>query len=105
MIKDEASAHCLQLTFVSLGEGLEEIGIVAFAYCTSLCEISISQAIKTIEKQAYHGCSELSIVNLGEGLEEIGECAFQECTSLHEIVIPHSRGRHSFVARSWRLRV
>jgi hypothetical protein len=83
-IKDRALRNCSGLTTVILGEGLEEIGQEAFNECTSLHEIVIPNAVKTIKDR--HSTTAI----LGEGLEEIGQEAFNECTSLHEIVIPNA---------------
>ncbi len=88
VIKDNAFEGCRQLTIVILGKGLEEIGVRAFARCTSLREIVIPPAIRVIEGGAFAGCSELAIVILGEGLEEIRVMAFCNYTSPREILIP-----------------
>jgi hypothetical protein len=77
---------------VSLGEGLEEIGMGEFSECTSLHEILIPPAVKEIRGETFAGCSQLTVVTFGKGLEEIAD-AFPECSSLHEISIaPRCQG-------------
>jgi hypothetical protein len=68
------------LTTFTLGEELEEIGAMAFAYCRSLQHIDITDAVKMIKRRAYDCCRDLTTVDLGNGLEEIEEGAFNECT-------------------------
>ena len=48
----------------------------AFRECTSLYEIWIPPAIKSIKERTFSRCTQLTTVILGEGLEEIGEDAF-----------------------------
>jgi hypothetical protein len=76
------------LTIVFLGEGVEEIGELAFYGCTSLREIVIPPAIRVLNDLTFRECSELMIVVLGKGLEEIGWRAFSQCPSLRQIQIP-----------------
>jgi hypothetical protein len=45
IIKNEAFISCSWITNVQLGEGLEEIGVRAFAECTSLLDILIPPPI------------------------------------------------------------
>jgi hypothetical protein len=67
--------------------------------CTSLHEILIPHAVKTIKDGSFCWCTQImSSVVLGEGLEEIGVKAFNECTSLHEITISHAVTRIKYGA-------
>jgi hypothetical protein len=87
-IKYATFYDCSQLKTVNLDEGVEEIGESAFEGCTSIYEILIPPAVKSIMGGAFGRCSQLTTVILGEGLEEIGKSAFGDCRSLHEISIP-----------------
>ena len=71
-----------------LNEELEEIGMGAFDYCTSIEETDIPNAVRAIKTQAFFNCTGLRRVTLGDGLEEIGEKAFGNCVSMEEIIIP-----------------
>ena len=73
---------------MTLGDGLEEIGMEAFDGCRSLHDIVIPNAVRVIKRWAFFRCSGLTSVTLGNGLEEIGAGAFHGCTSLEEIDIP-----------------
>ena len=73
--KSQAFSKCLGLTIVNLGQGLEEIGDLAFYDCISLHEILIPLAVKKIKDDAFRGCSGLTVVNIGERLKgDWGEC-------------------------------
>jgi hypothetical protein len=78
----------LQLNTVVLGDGLKEIGELAFFECTSIHDITIPPAVKLIEVGAFAPCSQLVTVVLWGGLEEIGAQAFSDRTSLHDVTIP-----------------
>jgi hypothetical protein len=78
------------MRIVTLGDGLEEIGEMAFSWCESLEEIIIPNNVRVITNGALMYCRRLRTVTLGSGLEEIGLEAFQCCTSLHEIAIPNA---------------
>jgi hypothetical protein len=73
---------------VNLGDGLEEIGALAFKQCTSLNAIVIPPAVKAIKFGAFASCTQLTIVRLEEGLEVIRLEAFFHCISLNDITIP-----------------
>ena len=89
-IHERAFSCCSELTTVTLGDGLEEIGKCSFAWCTSLNEILIPNAVKTIETYAFAHCSGLTTVTLGDGLEYIRAFVFYKCTALEGIVIPRT---------------
>jgi len=62
--------------------------VEAIEECTSLHEIVIPDAVKTIEEGEFRYSSGFTTVTLGEGLEEIGAEAFHSCSSLEHIIIP-----------------
>ncbi len=72
---------------VILPEGLETIGVKAFAD-SALTQITIPASVHTIEKQAFSGCAALKSVTLQEGLAVLGAGAFQNCTSLSYLELP-----------------
>ncbi len=62
----------------------------AIEECTSLHEIVIPDAVKTIEEGEFRYSSGFTTVTLGEGLEEIREEAIEGFTSLQRMVTPNS---------------
>lgn len=73
-----------------LSDNLKSIGEQAFAYCSSLQEITIPDSVISIEGGTFNGCTKLQQVTLSNNLTSIGMLAFFDCTSLQEITIPDS---------------
>ncbi len=69
---------------------VKAIGYRAFVNCNTVTSLTIPGSVKTIEESAFAGCSALGNVVISEGCESIGSVAFADCTSLTEIHIPLS---------------
>ena len=80
----------LNLKEVVLSEGLEEIGLKAFANCKALQSITIPSTGYDIGAEAFNSCANLREVQLNDGLKKIAGHSFQSCTSLRSITIPSS---------------
>ena len=72
------------------GKPVTEIGEYAFAYCSSLTEVTIPEGVTSIGVGAFGACSSLTKVIIAEGVTSIGVCAFLRCSSLTEVTIPKS---------------
>lgn len=73
-----------------LNEGLESIGVQAFARCKKLVSVSFPSSLKVIEKHAFEDCVALAKLNLSKThVEEIGSNAFRE-TGLKSVAFPSS---------------
>ena len=114
VIGDYSFANCnINLTSITLPDGLLEIGKLAFDGCDQLRSIRIPDSVTTIGDHAFEecksllsivipenvtvlnnglfsGCISLGSVTLMEGLQEISTLVFTGCNSLTEIVIPES---------------
>ena len=64
------------LTEVTLPEGLESIGEMAFYGCESLAEITLPESLTVIGSNAFCGCSSLTEINIPANVAEIGAYAF-----------------------------
>ncbi len=73
-IKCRAFYDCSDLTSVTLGDGLEEIGKEAFCQCTSLECIAIPNSVKAIRDCAFKKCSNLTNVEFGDEINEFVSC-------------------------------
>lgn len=62
-IADSAFFNCANLSTVSLPDGLEYIGKMAFALDYALTEVTIPQGVKFIGDNAFWNCSALTTVN------------------------------------------
>ena len=81
---------CEKLVSVEFHDGVEEIEVGAFCYCTSLRGIKLP-GVKKIENMAFYYCEQLTDVEVGDKLETIKAGAFRQCTSLQKIKIPTVR--------------
>ena len=71
-------------------DGVSVIGSEAFAYCSTMKEITIPASVTAIESSAFESCSSLEKINFSQGLKTIGASAFNRCKSLKEINLPDS---------------
>lgn len=85
-IPDVVSSHGLKYKVTSIADG-------AFADCTKLSSISISEGVKSIGEEAFAGCSALTEVQLPRSLSRLGDGAFRGCSSLQQIEIPEGVSR------------
>ena len=72
------------------GKPVTEIGEWAFAYYSSLTEVTIPEGVTSIRAFAFRSCSSLTKVIIPEGVTSIGDSAFLYCSSLREVTIPKS---------------
>ena len=75
------------LKVVEIPDGVNEIGVFAFADCVSLERVTLSDDIKEIGMGAFYDCQNLKEIKLPEKLEIIRNGAFLKCKSLTEIDI------------------
>ena len=83
-----AFAGCTSLVSVTIPEGVTEIGVVAFAGCTSLVSVTIPDGVTKIGVAAFSGCRSLTSVTIPEGVTIIDLHAFSGCRSLTSVTIP-----------------
>ena len=72
------------------GKPVTEIGEWAFAYYSSLTEVTIPKSVTSIRAFAFRSCSSLTKAIIPEGVTSIGDSAFLYCSSLTEVTIPKS---------------
>ncbi len=87
-IGKKAFAGCTGLTRVSLSQGLREVGDGAFRGCTGLNWVQLPEGLRKIGKGAFAGCSNLFGIELPQGVRKIGKGAFAGCSSLARLVLP-----------------
>ena len=86
----QAFYYCPELTSITLGEGITELGAYAVSYCTKLTTVTLPSTVKTISNYAFYNDTALVSVTLNEGLEYISEGAFYKCTALESVAFPDS---------------
>ena len=74
---------------VHIGDGVTNIGDLAFFGCEQLTEVTIENSVTRIGDHAFAYCP-IGAVTLPDGLESIGEEAFFNCWALASVEIPAS---------------
>ncbi|MBE6708069.1 MAG: hypothetical protein E7578_02350 [Ruminococcaceae bacterium] len=89
-VGDHAFAWCSSLKDITIPDSVKSIGSSAFYYCTGLSEITVPEGVEVIEEFVFFGCSGLVDVIIPEGVTEIKTQAFSYCTGITDVVIPDS---------------
>ena len=80
------TSNLKNITFADKGKGLKSLEMYAFADCSSLESIDLSNASLTeIPKKAFENCTSLRSVKLPPTVTKIAEDAFSGCRNLEEI--------------------
>lgn len=85
-----AFQNCMELTGITLPEGLVGIGDKAFQACTRLRTVTLPESLLSIGKEAFSGCAMLTSMTLPASLTEILPRTFYECTSLKKITLSNN---------------
>ena len=78
----------LDLEYVTLPEGLTDIGDYALSANKNLDAIKIPDGVKNIGAYAFSGCSLLYNPTIPDSVETIGAYAFQNCSGITSLSIP-----------------
>lgn len=82
--------NCVDLTGVTIGEGVQTIGFGAFYGCNKLSSVTISTDVTTIDSNAFYGCTALSSIEIPSSVTAINSSTFKGCTGLTSFEIPSS---------------
>lgn len=83
IIADGAFARCTSLTDIVLSEGLIALERNSFQNCTSLTSVSLPSTVQGLS--GFEGCTALTEVELNQGLISISANAFLSCLNLSSI--------------------
>ena len=86
-IGNYAFAYCTSLTSVTLTNNITNIGIQAFGD-TAISEITIPNSITSLGINCFIRCASLSSVTLNDRMTRISSSCFSDCPSLHHITLP-----------------
>ena len=89
-IHNWAFASCTSLTSIEISDSVTSIGAHAFRDCISLPSIEIPDSVTSIDHGAFYNCSSLISIEISDSVTSIGAYAFYGCTSLTSIEIPDS---------------
>ncbi len=87
-IESDAFKKCYKLKSVSINKNLKKMGDNVFSNCTELEEVFANGDL--IGNYAFAECTKLNKVVLSEGLTTIGDYAFKNCSSIETIILPES---------------
>ncbi len=88
-IGDYAFAGCSNLSNLGLSENLTKLKEGVFSDCTRLYSMRIPEKVKSVEDYAFKNCTSLKEVKFPDGLEKIGDEAYYNCTALQdEVSVP-----------------
>ena len=90
IIEEEAFKGSSNLSSVSIGKGVKQIGRLAFAYCPKLTTLYIPNNVETLGELAFSNCESLSSITLSDQIIEIEPWTFEECKNLSTIHLPQS---------------
>ena len=85
-----AFAGCSSLTSVEISNSLTSIGNSAFSGCSGLTSIDIPNSVTSIGNGAFSGCSGLTSIDIPKSLGSITGYIFEGCSGLTSIDIPNS---------------
>ena len=94
-----AFALCTSIQFVYLSEGLTHIGDQAFGWCRSLQFVTMPESLIHIGNEAFYFCDSLQSVKLPYSITHIGDSAFSSCESLQFVILPYNLAqinKHAF---------
>ncbi len=77
-----AFSSCINLSDITIGNGVSTIEPYAFSSCNNLVSISIPDNVTSIGEGAFYVCKNLTNVIIGSGITSIERCAFHGCENL-----------------------
>ena len=67
-----------------------EIGVIAFKDCVDMTSITLSEGLKTIGYGAFWNCDKLTTVAIPSTVTKISGSAFEDCNELAEFTLPNT---------------
>lgn len=83
------SEHCVEITNVTISDGVTSIGSYAFCYC-SVKSITLPFGLKHIGASAFFNCPNIQQIKIPDSVEHIDPYAFSFCKGLHTVQLPSS---------------
>ena len=81
-----AFESCETIRTLTVSEGIESIGDVAFGYCSNLESVTLPQeSLISIGNSAFSGCETLESISIPDSVTELQDAAFKDCTSLKNV--------------------
>ena len=90
MIGNMAFTRCVNLKSIVIPEGVTVLDQMCFGACDNLIEIQVPSTVETVGNFAFLACRKLQEISFSENLHSIGQGAFQLCQQLKTIRIPRN---------------
>ena len=87
-IAEGAFANCSTLESVNISNSVTSIGDKAFANCTNLQTVFIGNSVKSIGAEAFSNCRSMSDITISGPITFIGKNAFSCCFQIKTIKVP-----------------
>ena len=78
------------ITSITMGDSVTNIGDNAFYWCSGLTTATVGRGVTSIGAWAFGSCFALASVAMGASVASIGEAAFENCYALASVAIPAS---------------
>ena len=89
VIPEEAFYNCVNITNVTLNNGIETIGANAFKNCTALQSMSLPSSVAEVGSYAFYGCGNMASITLSN-LTKINDYMFYNCSALTGVTLPET---------------
>jgi hypothetical protein len=77
------------ITYDNINFHVRSIGISAFAFCSNLISVDMTNSITEIDNKAFEDCESLISINIPNGIMNIGSYVFNNCDAIFSIIIPN----------------
>ncbi|MGN1443102.1 MAG: leucine-rich repeat protein [Acutalibacteraceae bacterium] len=91
-VYNSAFENCQNLTGVTIGNNVVNIGAYAFENCTGLTNIVIENSVTGIELRAFKGCSGLTSITIPSSVTDMENDLFDDCSNLTTIHVDAENG-------------
>ena len=98
-IEEMAFADCTNISHLVLSEGLKSIGIEAFSGDSGIVNLTIPASVTLIDEFAFWLCTNLTSITVLGSNTDIDATAFEDCDSISELYLP-SNAKNSTSAKS-----
>lgn len=92
-IAEEVFRKCSRLEKIHIPGTIKEIGAEAFAQCLNLTEVTMEDGVQTLGEKVFDGCRKLAAISMPDSILSIGESGFSYCVGLKEIKLPQGLKR------------
>lgn len=84
-IGNSAFYYCIYIKSIEIPATVKKIGYTAFAGCSKLKNVTISEGVAVIDASAFEECGNLQTIEIPASVTTLGDQAFALCSSLESI--------------------